>query len=156
MTHLTEVLVSEALEPRFARDEIARRVAAAIADGRLPEGTPIRQQCLADLYGVSRMPVREALRQLESQGLLASDEYKSMRVAGLTPNVPESSTLQAERDALHQRLNTTGQRVDELEGLLRNWLALFSKQGVTGGPIAALKERTIAALKPTAEAVSHE
>ena len=55
----------------------------AILDGRLPCGTAIRQEALAKLFGVSRMPVREALRQLEAQGLLQVVQYKGAVVAPL-------------------------------------------------------------------------
>jgi Transcriptional regulators len=55
----------------------------AILDGRLPCGTAIRQEALAQLFGVSRMPVREALRQLEAQGLLQVVQYKGAVVAPL-------------------------------------------------------------------------
>src|SRR5581483_9108070 len=49
---------------------IAARLREAILDGRLAPGTPIRQEALAQQLGTSRIPVREALRQLESEGLL--------------------------------------------------------------------------------------
>ncbi|HET7709266.1 MAG TPA: GntR family transcriptional regulator [Sphingomicrobium sp.] len=41
-----------------------------IAGGRLAPGTPLRQEELADRFGVSRIPVREALRQLEAEGVV--------------------------------------------------------------------------------------
>ena len=41
------------------------------------------QQDLADLFGVSRMPVREALRQLEAQSLLNVVAHKGAVVAPL-------------------------------------------------------------------------
>ncbi len=53
----------------------------AILDGRLPCGTAMRQQELASLFGVSRMPVREALRQLEAQSLLHVVTHKGAVVA---------------------------------------------------------------------------
>jgi DNA-binding GntR family transcriptional regulator len=43
----------------------------------------LRQQDLADLFGVSRMPVREALRQLEAQALLNVVAHKGAVVAPL-------------------------------------------------------------------------
>ncbi len=67
----------------LARSVIEESLRNAILDGRLPYGTALRQQALAALFGVSRMPVREALRQLESQGLLKVVQYKGAVVASL-------------------------------------------------------------------------
>ncbi|MEO0821504.1 MAG: GntR family transcriptional regulator [Pseudomonadota bacterium] len=44
---------------------------AEILDGRLEGGAPLRQGEIAQRFGVSKIPVREALRQLESEGLVA-------------------------------------------------------------------------------------
>jgi len=49
---------------------IAQTVRAGIISGELPPGTRIRQEDLADRFGASRVPVREALRQLEYEGLV--------------------------------------------------------------------------------------
>jgi len=73
---LSNVLASEQLLPHQARGVIEERLRSAILDGRLPPGTAVRQQELATLFGVSRMPVREALRQLEAQSLLKVEMHK--------------------------------------------------------------------------------
>ena len=62
---------------------IEETLRSAILDGRIPCGTALRQQDLADLFGVSRMPVREALRQLEAQALLNVIAHKGAVVAPL-------------------------------------------------------------------------
>ncbi|AGN77267.1 MULTISPECIES: GntR family transcriptional regulator [Pseudomonas] len=80
---LSNVLVSEQLSPHQARAVIEERLRSAILDGRLPPGTAVRQQELATLFGVSRMPVREALRQLEAQSLLKVEMHKGAVVAPL-------------------------------------------------------------------------
>lgn len=80
---LSNVLSTEQLPPHLARSGIEERLRSAIVDGRLPPGTAIRQQELATLFGVSRMPVREALRQLEAQGLLQVVMHKGAVVAPL-------------------------------------------------------------------------
>ncbi|MFM9878298.1 MAG: GntR family transcriptional regulator [Rhodoglobus sp.] len=49
---------------------IANRVRAAILGGEYPPGSRIRQEDLAARFGASRVPVREALRILESDGLI--------------------------------------------------------------------------------------
>lgn len=80
---LSNVLASEQLLPHQARSVIEERLRSAILDGRLPPGTAVRQQELATLFGVSRMPVREALRQLEAQSLLKVEMHKGAVVAPL-------------------------------------------------------------------------
>lgn len=59
-----------ALRWRTATEFVEATLKAAILDGRLPGGTPLRQEELAERFGLSRMPVREALRQLEAQALI--------------------------------------------------------------------------------------
>jgi len=80
---LSSILGSEQVPAHLARNVIEERVRAAILDGRLAPGMAVRQQELATLFGVSRMPVREALRQLEAQGLLAVEAHKGAVVAPL-------------------------------------------------------------------------
>ena len=82
-TVLASILGSEQVPAHLARSVIEERLRAAIYDGRLPCGMAIRQQELATLFGVSRMPVREALRQLEAQGLLKVVHHKGAVVAPL-------------------------------------------------------------------------
>lgn len=80
---LSSVLGSEPVPAHLARGVIEERLRSAILDGRLPPGTAVRQQELATLFGVSRMPVREALRQLEAQSLLQVQMHKGAVVAPL-------------------------------------------------------------------------
>ncbi|MCZ2721063.1 GntR family transcriptional regulator [Marinomonas sp. 15G1-11] len=49
---------------------IAADLRNRILSGDLSEGDLIRQELLAEEYGVSRMPVREALKHLDSEGLV--------------------------------------------------------------------------------------
>lgn len=80
---LKTVLGGEQLPAHLARSVIEERLRSAIVDGRLPPGTALRQQEIATLFGVSRMPVREALRQLEAQSLLQVVMHKGAVVAPL-------------------------------------------------------------------------
>lgn len=80
---LCEVLGNEQLPAHLARTVIEEKLRSAILDGRLPSGTALRQQELATLFGVSRMPVREALRQLEAQSLVRVELHKGAVVAPL-------------------------------------------------------------------------
>jgi DNA-binding GntR family transcriptional regulator len=80
---LSSIKVSGPIPAHLARSVIEETLRAAILDGRIPCGTALRQQDLADLFGVSRMPVREALRQLEAQALLNVVAHKGAVVAPL-------------------------------------------------------------------------
>jgi DNA-binding GntR family transcriptional regulator len=62
-------------------DVVTRQVREAILEGRLQPGIWIRQQELARQFGVSRIPVREALRRLESEGLITVVPHSGARVA---------------------------------------------------------------------------
>ena len=60
------------------------RVREAIFSGELAEGEFLRQQALAQRYGVSGVVVREALRRLEAEGLVETKRRKGARVAPLS------------------------------------------------------------------------
>lgn len=53
--------------PHRIRDQLRDE----ILSGVLPAGTPLKQDALAARFQTSRIPVREALRQLEMEGLVA-------------------------------------------------------------------------------------
>lgn len=55
-----------------------------ILRGDYPEGEPLRQDALADQLGVSRIPVREALRQLEAEGLVTFNPHRGAVVSSLS------------------------------------------------------------------------
>ncbi|MCW6511826.1 GntR family transcriptional regulator [Lichenifustis flavocetrariae] len=55
---------------RTAASAVTETLRAAIVDGVIPGGAALRQDLLAAELGVSRMPVRESLRRLETEGLI--------------------------------------------------------------------------------------
>src|SRR5215472_5300212 len=55
-----------------------------ILRGDFPDGEPLRQDALADELGVSRIPVREALRQLEAEGLVSFSPHRGAVVSTLS------------------------------------------------------------------------
>lgn len=114
---LSSILVSEQVPAHLARSVIEEKLRSAILDGRLPEGMALRQQELATLFGVSRMPVREALRQLEAQSLLRVVMHKGAVVA---PLIGEDAVdtyklrLLLESEALRQSIpNLTPEHIAE-------------------------------------------
>lgn len=64
-------------------DEAARALREAILDGRLRPGQRLLQDRLAEMLGVSRTPIREALQRLEREGLVRSVGRQGMVVAQL-------------------------------------------------------------------------
>lgn len=68
-------------------EQIATRVAAAIVNGEYRDGERLREQDLAETYGVSRGPVREALRALERYGLAVLRPRRGAYVVGLSLDV---------------------------------------------------------------------
>lgn len=58
----------------------------AIIEGELPEGAPLRQDEIANMFNTSRIPVREAISRLEEHGLIKTQRYKGAVVAGLSAN----------------------------------------------------------------------
>lgn len=59
---------------------VAEQIQSLIASGSLTPGTKLTEAYLSKALGVSRVPVREALRHLLSTGLLVSEPYKGVRV----------------------------------------------------------------------------
>jgi DNA-binding GntR family transcriptional regulator len=63
---------------------IAESLRQAIIDGQLGPGESLRQENLAKHYAVSRIPVREALRQLGSEGWIVLQRNRGARVSPLS------------------------------------------------------------------------
>ena len=55
---------------RTLREKILENIRDAIISGILPSGSRVSEPDLAERYGISRTPIREAMRQLESEGYL--------------------------------------------------------------------------------------
>lgn len=73
-----------------------------IAFGRLSPGEQVRQEDLAIRLGVSRSPLREALRTLEQEGLLLHEPRRGYFVARLDPD--ELSQVYLMRELLEREL----------------------------------------------------
>lgn len=66
-------------------EEVYQRVGASIVDGTLPPGHHIRDAELAAQFGVSRMPIREALQRLERVGLVEMYPSRFTQVTEVPP-----------------------------------------------------------------------
>lgn len=66
-------------------DVIYNALRDAIIRGEIEGGEPLRQDTIAQMFNVSRIPVREAMQRLEAQGLVISERFKGVVVASLSP-----------------------------------------------------------------------
>lgn len=69
---------------RTATEYVEATLKAAILSGALAPGTALRQEELASAFAMSRMPIREALRQLEAQALVDFEPHKGAVVVQIT------------------------------------------------------------------------
>ena len=65
-------------------DAVTEQLRRLILSGAVKDGSPLRQDALAEEMGTSRIPVREALSRLESEGLVASFPHRGYVVTGLS------------------------------------------------------------------------
>lgn len=67
-----------------AVEAVTQRLRQAILDGSLSGGQVLRQETLAQQLGVSRLPIREAIRQLHSEGLVQMSVHRGAVVTALS------------------------------------------------------------------------
>jgi DNA-binding GntR family transcriptional regulator len=79
-------------------EQVTANIRELILRGELEPGVRIRQEALADRFGTSRLPVRDALHQLESEGLVILTPNASARVAKL--DVAECSEIYKIRELI--------------------------------------------------------
>jgi DNA-binding GntR family transcriptional regulator len=92
-------------------------ILAAIDEGIYRPGDRLVESELADRFGVSRTPVREALQRLETQSLLARDG-RSLMVASLDHNqMAELYVVRAELEGLAARLAAKHATIEEVRVL---------------------------------------
>lgn len=71
-------------ERRTTTDYLASALRTAIHDGQFADGEELNQVELANYFNVSRVPIREALRQLQAEGLVRIVAHRRTVVAGLS------------------------------------------------------------------------
>jgi len=76
-------------EPRLLSQDIAQVIRSAIIKGRYKPGERIPEGDLASSLGISRTPIREAFRKLESEGFVEIIPRKGAVVAGIDPKEVE-------------------------------------------------------------------
>jgi DNA-binding GntR family transcriptional regulator len=102
-----EALDSEEPERTLLSEQIRKALTDEITAGVLPPGSALDEQQLATRFGASRTPVREALRQLSTSGLVDIRPRRGVFVTRLSPErMMEMFETAAEMEALCVRLAT--------------------------------------------------
>jgi DNA-binding GntR family transcriptional regulator len=72
--------------PDTMADHVLRAIRQAVITGHHPLGSHLDQQALADEYGVSTIPIRESLRQLQAEGLVKIIPRRGAFVVEFSPD----------------------------------------------------------------------
>lgn len=108
-------------------DRIVNALQDRISEGSLELGAWIRQERLAAEFGVSRMPVREALRRLEALGIVELVPNRGARVS--LPSVPDIIDAFEVRSVLegHAAFRAAGDATGEMIERLRSTESVFEQ-----------------------------
>ncbi|MFM2281425.1 MAG: hypothetical protein RLZZ444_3656 [Pseudomonadota bacterium] len=100
------------------REQVAERLRMAIATGRFPPGARLIERELCEMMGVSRTSLREALRELQVDGLITLQPNKGLSVSIVSPKTARSIyEVRATLEGLAARLfarNATDQQMKAL------------------------------------------
>ena len=98
-------------------DDVALELEQAIVSGELAPGTVLRQERLSEQYGVSRTPIREALRRLAALGLVSFEPNRGVRVRTLTrAELREAFLIRAELESLATEIAAAHRAMVSLAG----------------------------------------
>ncbi|MBC3919428.1 GntR family transcriptional regulator [Undibacterium sp. CY18W] len=106
-------------------DQITSSLRKNIYEGVLSAGVPLKQEELADQFGVSRIPIREALKKLEAEGLVRHEPHKGSVVT--THSIPEIIEMLDIRIGLETRAlrlampNMTQDHLDRCQAILERY-----------------------------------
>ena len=130
-------------------DELASQLQGRVLSGEIPTGTWLRQETLAAEYGVSRTPVREALRKLQASGLVEMRPQRGALVRMPSArDVREAYEVRAELEGLAASGAATRIHDEELQPL-REAQELFRRSVAT---LLAWRERRATGEPPPREA----
>ncbi len=117
-------------------DQTVSQLERAILTGELPQGHKLSEQALSDRFGVSRGPLREAIRTLEGRHLVERTPFSGVRVVQLA--LDDIEQLLTTREALEGMAsrqsaeNMTLHETRELRACLTAFEDRFRKEGIGG------------------------
>lgn len=117
-------------------DQVYNAIVNDICSGKLPAGTRLRQEALAEEYSVSRQPVQQALLLLHSQGFLRETGRRGLEVASVTADeVDDLYSTRAVIDAFAASAAAKSADATEVqagEALLRMGQEALEKESLSG------------------------
>jgi DNA-binding GntR family transcriptional regulator len=109
--------------PQTHADRVFEEIERAIVTGEFAPGSRLGEEALAARLGISRGPLREALRRLEGRGLVVRLPHAGVRVVTLThEDLIELYEIRSNLEGLACRLaaqRMSAEEIDALEALLR-------------------------------------
>jgi len=116
--------------------EVLARLRDYIVEGNLSAGARIPERQLCELFGVSRTPLREALKVLASEGLIELLPNRGARVRALSEqDIRELFDLVGGLEALAGRLaceSITDDEISEIERLHHEMYAFYLRRDMHG------------------------
>jgi DNA-binding GntR family transcriptional regulator len=117
---LLEVAIAHPEDRTTLTESVTNRLRDLIIEGDLPPGTPLRMQALAARLGVSIMPVREALKLLEAEHLVAISPPPGATVLQVSSDeVEEIYAMRAALESLAARVAMSRIKPAEVRGMQR-------------------------------------
>src|SRR5580693_1274118 len=117
-------------------DEILTRLRDHIVEGNLADGERVPERELCEMLGISRTPLREALKVLAAEGLLDLLPNRGARVRALsTRDLTELFDVMGGLEALAGRLaceNITEEEIDEIERLHYEMYGCYLRRDLHG------------------------
>jgi len=133
---LTAMQAATASDTAIPRQSLTLAVADKLRDqiirGEIPEGAQLRQDAIASQYQVSRIPVREALRQLDAEGLIEIVPNRGAVVPALSPDdIEELFSIRAllEPEVLKLSIpHLTKEHFSQAEAVLRKYVSELRRE----------------------------
>lgn len=136
---------------QFLHDDVLHRLRQFVVEGSLPEGARIPEKLLCEQFGVSRTPLREALKVLAAEGLVELLPNKGARIRGMDETeLSELFEVMGGLEALAGRLaceRMTDAQYAEIEALHQEMYSHYIRRDLSGyfATNQAIHERIVAA-----------
>lgn len=151
---------AEPIIRRTLHDELLERLRQMIIDGELVPGAKVPEKDLCERFGVSRTPLREALKVLANEGLVTLTPNRGAMIANLTlEDLEEAFPVMGALEALSGEMacaNITDAEIAEISKLHERMLAHYearelksyfrTNQQIHERILAAAGNRTLSAL----------